>query len=161
MENSSYNSLTEKLIQNGIIPYDKNDEDNIFQKQYDTIPDAVSSPLFYQPDIKQEENKINPENKKRINEYDLELIKGKNPKKITVEYSKKNALDFLLFKFFPKIYRARLVKKAMKRLLELNIDADNLFNKTIPYGENEIRYKELVEYLKYVSELQLKLDDGC
>ena len=45
----------------------------------------------------------------------------------------------------------------MKRLKELNIDTQKLLEKTIPYGEGETRYQNLVKYINYANEIQIKL----
>ena len=65
--------------------------------------------------------------------------------------------ELFLYKFFPKVYRAKLIKKAIAKMLELNLDAKSLLDKTIPYGEGESRYEDLVKYLNYANELQTKL----
>ncbi len=160
MENSKYNSLTEQLIQNGILNSKVNDDENqnIFEKYYDVeLDENYSDSPFLQQDTSP---KAPLETKKRINEYDLELFGAKDTEFSKSRTKSRNVFDYLLFKFFPKLYRAKLIKKAMKKLFDLNIDTKNLFNKTIPYGENEIRYKELIKYLNCANELQHELKEN-
>jgi hypothetical protein len=164
MENSAYNSLTQKLIQNGILPSDNEQNDNFFEttKTDDQQSEEIAK-----------ENK----NKKRINRYDLDIIEKDNMTN-TINFktiallkilrrfidfkenkAKKSNLKFenLFFKFFPKLYKAKIVKDALNQLLELNIDAKTLLDKTIPYGENDIRYQDLIKYINCANEIQIKL----
>ena len=169
MDNPLYNSLTEKLIQNGILSsddssYDKqSDNENFFEKEYKN----------------EEENDIEEKpikTKKRLNHFELDLIEdnkntttssAKNPydsikrflnfKQIKLQNGKANFSEILFSKIFPRLYRAKLVKQAMSKFLELNIDTQALLEKTIPYGENETRYKDLIKYLNYANELQTRL----
>ena len=70
MENSKYNSLTEQLIQNGILNSKVNDDENqnIFEKYYDVeLDENYSDSPFLQQDTSP---KAPLETKKRINEYD-------------------------------------------------------------------------------------------
>ena len=161
MENGKYNSLTEQLIQNGILNSKVQDDknENIFEKYYDVElnENYSDSPFLQNNNI---EIEASPETKRRINEYDLDLLKGKDTRTFKFKNKKRSLSDFLLFKFFPKLYRAKLIKKAMKKMFDLNIDTKNLFNKTIPYGENEIRYNELIKYLSYANELQHELKEN-
>ena len=164
MENSRYNSLAQKLIQSGILPSDSKASENFFE-----IPQT--NPIIEAEKIK--ENK----NKKRINQLDLEIIEKDSIKntinfktvallkvlKKLVDFKEKNAkkrnfkLENLFFKFFPKLYKAKLVKDAMNELLELNIDAKTLLDKTIPYGENDVRYQDLIKYINCANEIQTNL----
>ena len=164
MENSNYNSLTQKLIQNGILPSDNTQNSNFFEMQ-------STNPIAEIKNTK--ENK----NKKRINRYDLDILEKEsisntiNFKTVALlkllkrfidfkqSRAKKNNLKFenLFFKFFPKLYKAKLTKDALNQLLELNIDAKNLFDKTIPYGENDIRYQDLIKYINCANEIQTNL----
>lgn len=161
MENSAYNSLTQKLIQNGIIPSNEAEGDNFFEAQ--------SNPI-----VKEE---IEPKNKKRINQYDLDIIE-KDSISNTINFrtiallkvlkrfvdfkqnkAKKNNLKIenLFYKFFPKLYKAKLVKEAMNQLFELNIDAKTLLDKSIPYGESDSRYEDLIKYINCANEIQTNL----
>ncbi|MBQ8476273.1 hypothetical protein IJ531_04340 [bacterium] len=166
MENSAYNSLTQKLIQNGIIPSNNAIEDNS-----NFFEAAATNPIV------EEENIEEHKNKKRINQYDLDLISEDNISNTinfkTVASLKvlKRFLDFkqnkakkrnlklenLFFKFFPRLYKAKLVKDAMNQLTELNIDAKTLLDKTIPYGESDTRYEDLIRYLNCANEIQTNL----
>ena len=170
MDNPLYNSLTEKLIQNGILPSDsstvskQSSNENFFEKEYK--PDNENNG---QEEIKK--------NKKRLNHFELDLIE--NSENVTIPNENKNpyesikrflnfeqiklekgnaAISEILFsRFFPKVYKAKLVKQAMTKFFELNIDTQTLLNKTIPYGENETRYEDLIKYLNYANELQTRL----
>ena len=161
MDNPLYNSLTEKLIQDGIL----SSTDFFYQED--------DSKNFFKFEKKEEENQT--KTKKRLNQYDLDLIGDSeiitNPenkpyesikrflnfKKIKLENGNATLYEIIFSKFFPKIYKAKLVKQAMSKFIELNIDTQTLLNKTIPYGENETRYKDLIKYLNYANELQTKL----
>ena len=164
MENSQYSSLAQKLIQNGILPSEETNTPNFFET-------AQTNPMV-EEEIS-EENK----NKKRINQYDLDIIEKEsisntiNFKNIAllkllkrfVNFKQNKAekndikLENLFFKFFPKLYKAKLVKDAMNELLELNIDAKTLLDKTIPYGENDSRYRDLIKYINCANEIQTSL----
>ena len=157
MENSSYSSLTDKLIQNGIISKPNKDMSNFFENT--KTPDSSDfndNPSFSSNNILIPDN-IYPDSRKRINEYDMNLL---HTGKHSVDLNKiksNNIYDSFLLRFFPKIYKAKLIKKAMKCMCNSDIDISSLFNKTIPYGENEIHYRELVKYLVLANELQSKL----
>lgn len=140
MGNSNYNSLTQKLILDGIIPSEDNNE-NFFEKNMQQK--TTDSPI-------EEMDKTQIPPKKRLNNYDLELINKADKELINNEIGIKK----FIYKLFPKLYKARLIKEAMENFLELNIDPKTLLDKTIPYGEAEIRYKDLVKYLKYATEIQ-------
>ena len=132
----NYNSLREQLIQNGFI-----DEENFFRENDSSNP--------FEEEIKTDLNS------KRLNIFELDNINKdldnfKNPK---------NFFDRIIYYFFPKIYKAQLVKRAMEKFLDLNIDPKILFDKTIPYGEADLRYKDLVKYLKYASKVQAYINN--
>ena len=57
-----------------------------------------------------------------------------------------------------KVYMAKLAKDAMQKLTELDIDAKLLSDRTIPYGENEKRYNDLIRYIVCANELQVKMN---
>ena len=169
MNNPLYNSLKEKLMQDGILPSadskieQDNNNENFFESEYKKTQEDKKEPLI--------------KSKKRLNQYDLDLIENvqnttapenkKNPcesikrflnfKQIKLDNGNAGFFEILFYKFFQKIYKAKLVKQAMTKFLELNIDAQNLLNKTIPYGENETRYEDLIKYLNYANELQTRL----
>ena len=63
-------------------------------------------------------------------------------------------IENFLFAFSPKLYKAKLARDAMVRLKELNIDTKKLLDKTIPYGEGEMRYQSLIKYLNFANEIQ-------
>ena len=165
MRKSSYNSLTEKLIQNGIIPNDnevlnENFFENLNQKKEDNTPQE------------QQTSEING-NKKRINQYDLDLIKNNKLSaketinfKITatlkllscilgfgVENSEK--IDNFFEKFFPRLYRAKKLRENISYLAKYC----NVKDKTIPYGEQEERYNNLVKYLSYANNIETKIKE--
>ena len=68
-----------------------------------------------------------------------------------------NAIENFLLTFFPRLYKAKLARDAMSKLKELNIDTKRLLEKTIPYGEGEMRYQNLIKYIKYANEIQTKI----
>ncbi len=157
MENSNYSSLTDKLIQNGIISNPNKDMSNFFENA--KTPDSSEfndNPSFSSNNILIPDG-IYPDSKKRINEYDMNLLRAGKHSVDLNKVKSNNIYDSFLSRFFPKIYKAKLIKKAMKCMRNSNIDTSSLFNKTIPYGESEIHYRELVKYLVLANELQSKL----
>lgn len=171
MKNSQYDSLTDKLIKSGIIKNEFSDEQENIENLYGIVPaeDMSNSPFICHP---VENEKVLH---KRINNYDFNLLENAakqspmdnsafklikrflNFKENKAQKSNFINIEKFLFTFFPKLYKAKLVKDAMVKLRELNIDAKVLLDKTIPYGESESRYQNLIEYLKYANELQVKL----
>lgn len=166
MENNNYKSLAQKLMQDGILS-SNNMPENIFQNS---------------KDIKQNENIQNPienpskneiKNKKRINQYDLEILQDIQAKDVinfktvaslnmlqSLIHPKKkgmNKLENLFFKLFPRLYKARLVKDALSELSKLDENAKSLLDKTIPYGEAQLRYEDLIKYLSLTNEIQINL----
>ena len=131
-----------KVIQNGII---SSDENNFFEAQ--------TNPIIQEDVLQENKNK----DKKRINRYDLDIVSKDNISNIinfkTVALLKvlKRFLDFkhsntkknglkienLFFKFFPKLYKAKLVKDAFAELLALNIGDAKKF--IVPIKKNIIR----------------------
>lgn len=170
MENKSYNSLEEKLIQSGIIKQG-NEPENIFEKRpkEEEISSFVEIPEDFQ--------KFDATNKKRLNEYDLNLLQEQiendsprsfetvkrflNVKENSLIKKNKFSPERLFLAFFPKIYKAKIAKEALKKLGELNIDTKTLLDKTIPYGEEEIRYKNLIKYLNFANEIQNSVKRKC
>lgn len=136
MGNSDYNSLTEIL--DGLMT---SQNENFFEQKQEVI----DSPF---------EEKTSDIPKKRLNNDDLELINKSTEEKI----KKVSGLKKIIYKFFPRLYKAQLIKEAMAKFLELNIDPKTLLDKRIPYGEAELRYKDLVKYLKYAAEIQTRLN---
>ena len=164
MEDLNYNSLAKNLIEQGILKEIK-EEENFFK----TAAKETSSP---KPKSKKP--------KKHINQYDLELLKNGFEDDIINDASfkiiqrfinfkqnlmqRKNSpyawlfnIESFLFAFFPKLYKIKLAKDAMAKLKELDIDTKKLLEKTVPYGEKEARYENLIKYINYANEIQAKL----
>ena len=170
MNNSNYNSLTEKLMQSGIIKSGESDinHKNFFEVAIDE--NAIESPIEEKIEIP----KALQKETKRLNQSDLEMV-SENINSFSSDNSLKLIKRFLDFKqnlaskgalgaienflltFFPRLYKAKLAKDAMAKLKELNIDTKKLLEKTIPYGEGEIRYQNLIKYIKYANEIQTKI----
>ena len=167
----NYNSLTEQLIQNGIIKNETSDKntDELFGIELDE--DMNNSPFVERPI---EIPKALQKKSKRINQTDMEMLSEDSDEnnvsnsfktikrflKIKESLASKGSLgniENFLFAFFPKLYKAKLVRDAMAKLKELNIDANKLLDKTIPYGESETRYQSLIKYLSYANEIQTKI----
>ena len=177
MENQQFNSLTESLIKSGII---KAADEEDFNSLYNLELDMSKSPFAKCVEVIDEPDELDNQYKKRINNYDMELLNdnlSKNPIKRNVDSFKllKRFLDFkqslasrgqlgfmekFLFTFFPRIYKAKLIKEAMAKFNELNIDTKTLLDKTIPYGESENRYQDLIKYLNCANEIQTKFKRG-
>lgn len=173
MDNPNYNSLTENLIQNGIIQgeiSDSNDSLNIFGIEPDE--DMNNSPFIEKPIESSQENIF----KKRLDCYDLEITQNSdndifsnnqdtfkiisrflNIKQNLASKGALGTIENFLFAFFPKLYKAKLAKDAMTKLAELNIDTQKLLDKRIPYGEAETRYQNLIKYLSFANEIQTKI----
>ena len=173
MKNSEFNSLKQSLINNGLLSYEtdsKNDESENF---FVITPDEN---MANSPFIKKDETKNYIKKRKRLNKSDFDLIlesqdSGRiesldlvktlkrfiNFKETLAQKGALGLFEYLLFKIFPKIYKAKLAKDAMQKLTELDIDAKILSDKTIPYGENEKRYNDLIKYICYANELQVKI----
>jgi len=152
MENNEYNSLTEKLIKSGILQ-----PENPIKEESINFFNAKNSDSEIEPEPLQEESvKKETTSRKRINNYDLELLEktegGSNP------FDSKNKFEELFFKFFPKLYEIKIAKNAIQKLNELGIDTNSLLEKSVPYGENELRYKNLVKFINYANEIQAKLN---
>ncbi len=172
MSDLNYNSLVEKLKQSGIIPSEESDKnnENIFEIIYEE--NNIDSP-FSNDEI--DIPKTLQKNHKRLNKSDMEMLtenqneqSNNNSYKIINRFlnfkqnlASKGALggiENFLFVFFPKLYKAKLVKDAMAKLKELNIDAQRLLEKTTPYGENEARYENLVKFINCANEIQTKIN---
>ncbi len=160
MENNKFKSLAQQLIQDGILSQNLSYDDEI-ANFYDIKADEniENSPFAQKPDLQSK----NPVHKKRINMYDANLTDDKQNKNTENKTTKLRFGDIninkVLFKLFPRFYKAKLAKEAMKKLNALNINADNLREKTIPYGENEIRYNELIKYISTANEIQQNLNE--
>lgn len=179
MDNQQYNSLTEKLIQNGILSSqeNKNDSSNNINNMFGIEPDEDMSHSPFNVNSIKNEIKKEEKPRKRINQYDLELLQNSqqdnsnrhniaifdiikrflNIKEAMLNNGSGNNLEIFLYKFFPKLYKAKLIKESMSKLLELNIDTKTLLDKTIPYGEGEARYGDLIKYLNFANEIQTRL----
>ncbi len=171
MSNQNYDSLAKKLMQNGILPNideSSDKEENFFKTE--SIENIIDSPF--------DEEKIDipkalQKTKKRLNQSDLEMVSNNesnlnnssfkiikrflNFKENLASKGALSAIENFLFAFFPKLYKAKLARDAMSKLKELNIDTSKLLDKTIPYGEGEIRYQNLIKYISYANELQTKI----
>ena len=171
MNNSNYNSLTQQLMQNGILPSNEQESDknidNFFEIAIDenaiksSIAENVKIPKALQKKSKrlnQSDFEMVSENINTFNDNSLRLIKRfLNFKENLASKGDLGIIENLLFAFFPKLYRAKLVRDAMVKLKELNIDTNKLLEKTIPYGEAETRYESLIKYLSYANELHTKI----
>ena len=146
MENNEYNSLTEKLIQSGILQSDneENNSANFFNAKNINAQNLKEENKSAQP----------PTSRKRINNYDLELL---NEADVKIDFENKSNLQKILYKFFPKLYEFKVAKDAIQKMAELGIDTNRLLDKTVPYGENELRYKNLVKFIQYANEIQTRL----
>ena len=179
MDNQQYNSLTEKLIQNGILSSQKeqNDSSDNINNLFGIEPDEDMSHSPFNNNIIKNEITKEEKPRKRINQYDLELLQNSqqdnpyrhniaifdiikrflNIKEVMLNKGSGNGFEIFLYKFFPKLYKAKLIKESMSKLLELNIDTKTLLDKTIPYGEGEARYGDLIKYLNFANEIQTRL----
>ena len=146
MENNEYNSLTQKLIQNGIL------QENTKEKE----PEAINffNAQNFNEEIVQETAPKKEKNKKRINNYDLNLLENAD---CPIKADNESNLRKLIYKFFPKLYEFKIAKDAVQKMTELGIDTNALLDKSVPYGEGEIRYKNLVKFIKYANEIQTRL----
>lgn len=185
-QNQKFNSLKDILIQGGIMP-EENIQKDYQQINFEEDFDEEKINSFFhneteiisqdfKEEIHQKENSNNE--KRRLNKYDLELINSEyikkyNKEKITnpililkrfIDFKNNLALNHkvgffeaLLFKIFPKIYKAFLIKEAMNKMVSLNIDTNNLKDKNIPYGEEENHYDDLIKYINYANKVQFKL----
>lgn len=94
---------------------------------------------------------------KRLNDLDLNILQDNALKKAGDEFSGNNILGKILYKYFPKIYKGFLIKKALNKLNALNQTAVELVSKKIPYGESEERYDELTGYISNANTIHAKL----
>ena len=171
MSNQNFDSLAKKLMQNGILPSDESmsdKEENFFK--IESRENIIDSPFEAE---KIEIPKALQKNQKRLNQSDFEMVSNADGEfnnnsfktiKRFIDFKQNlaskgalSAIENFLFTFFPKLYKAKLAKDAMSKLKELNIDANKLLDKTIPYGEGEIRYQNLIKYISYANEIQTKI----
>lgn len=168
MNNSNYNSLTEKLMQTGIIKSEESDTNN--ENFFEVACNENATDLPFKIEIP----KVLKRKTKRLNKSDLEMVSqnsmnttSASPIKLIERFlnikqnlASKGALGFIenfLFAFFPRLYKAKLTREAMKKLKELNIDISKLLDKNIPYGEGEMRYQNLIKYISCANEIQTKI----
>lgn len=168
MNNSNYNSLTEKLMQSGLIKSEESDKnkDNFFEVALEE-KNVTSNHNIEIPEALQKKTK-------RLNKSDFEMVSQNSNNSINLtpmrliqrfinikqSQASKGSLNFaenFLFAFFPRLYKAKLARNAMKKLKELNIDTSKLLDKNIPYGEGEIRYQNLIKYISYANEIQTQI----
>ena len=171
MSNQNFDSLAKKLMQNGILPNideSSDKEENFFKTE--SLENIIDSPF--------DEEKIDipkalQKTQKRLNQSDFEMVSNVNDefnnnsfkiikrfvnfKQNLASKGASSTIENFLFAFFPRLYKAKLAKDAMSKLKELNIDANKLLDKTIPYGEGEMRYQNLIKYICYANEIQTKI----
>ena len=176
MNNSNYNSLAQDLIKQGILKSeDATPKEEKIDNLFGIVPDEdMNNSPFVEKPVKKENIKISKK-RKHLNQYDLELLNGYSEEVLnntsfkTIKRfinfkqnlaSKKalSSIENFLFTFFPKLYKVKLAKDAMAKLAELNIDTKKLLDKTIPYGESEARYENLIKYINYANEIQVQLN---
>ena len=156
-------------MQSGLLKSEEseNQNNNFFKIGFDE--NATNSPIEENIEIPKALQKTS----KRLNQSDFEMVSKNNietsinPAKLIKRFltlkenqASKGALNFIenfLFAFFPRLYKAKLARDAMAKLKELNIDTNKLLEKTIPYGEGEMRYQNLIKYLSYANEIQTKI----
>lgn len=95
--------------------------------------------------------------KKRLNDFDFDILQDSAIKKAQDKFSGSSVFGKFLYKYFPKIYKGFLIKKALNKLNALNITAKELVSKNIPYGESDERYNALIEYLSSANAIHTKL----
>ena len=95
--------------------------------------------------------------KKRLNDFDFDILQDSAIKKAQDKFSGGNVFGKFLYKYFPKIYKGFLIKKALNKLNALNKSAKELVSKNIPYGESDERYDALIEYLSSANTIHAKL----
>lgn len=167
MNNSNYNSLAQQLMQSGLIKSEESEqnENNFFEVAFND--DVADSPIEVEiPKALQKETR-------RLNQSDLEMVSQKDEylnndslklikrfigfKQNLASKGAFGMLENLFLAFFPRLYKAKLVRDAMLKLKELNIDTKKLLDKAIPYGEGEMRYQSLIKYIKYANEIQTQI----
>lgn len=125
--------------------------------------DIKDSPFADNPVIEDKKESPLPENlekpaKRRLNDLDFNILQDSAIKKAGEEFSGNGVLGKFLYKYFPKIYKSFLMKKALNKLSNLNQTAKDLIStKTIPYGESDERYGALIEYLSSANTIHAKI----
>lgn len=94
---------------------------------------------------------------KRLNDLDLNILQDDAIKKAGDKFSGNNFFGKILYRYFPKIYKGFLIKKALNKLKGLNQTAADLVLKKIPYGESEERYDALSDYISNANTIHAKL----
>lgn len=95
--------------------------------------------------------------KKRLNDFDFDILQDSAIKKASDKFSGSNVFGKFLYKYFPKLYKGFILKKGLKKLNMLNQTARDLLAKKIPYGESDERYNALIEYLSSANTIHAKL----
>lgn len=95
--------------------------------------------------------------KKRLNDFDFDILQDSAVKKASDEFSGSNIFGKFLYRYFPKLYKGFLIKKALNKLNTLNQTAAELVSKKIPYGESDERYNALIGYLSSANTIHAKL----
>ena len=167
MNNSNYNSLTQQLMQSGLIISEESEQNknNFFEVALEENATDLPIEIEIPKALKKET--------KRLNQSDMEMVSANidefqnnslrlitrflNIKQNLASKGSLSIIENFLFAFFPRLYKAKLVRDAMLKLKELNIDTTKLLDKTIPYGEGEIRYQNLIKYISYANEIQTKI----
>lgn len=168
---NNFNTTTSPFIDADFgLNSDVNFEENIFTKKTE-IQNVVQ---------KEEPTTPPPQNpiRKRINDFDAVILgqypkieapekinfRGKfegilNPKLAlqTIRNLKFEDLEDFFYTIFPTIYKSKVVKASLKRLVALNKIATDLITKKIPYGENQTHYSDLISSLTMASNIQSDL----
>ncbi len=105
----------------------------------------------------QKEPEVSKDFKRRLNDFDFDILQDSAIKKASDEFSGGNVFGKFLYKYFPKIYKSFLIKKALNKLNSLNKTTLELMSKKIPYGESDERYNALIEYLSSANTIHAKL----
>ena len=167
MNNSNYNSLTEKLMQSGLIKSEESDkqEGNFFEVACNENATDFKLGVEIPKALQKEARRLNHSDLEMVSET-LDEFNSDSFKLVTrflnikQNLASRGALGFVenfLFAFFPRLYKAKLARDAMSKLNELNIDTSKLLDKTIPYGEGEMRYQNLIKYISCANEIQTKI----
>lgn len=166
---NNFNTTTSPFIDADFgLNSDVNFEDNIFTRKGE-IPKEIP---------KEEPKPAENPTRKRINDFDAVILgqypkiepskkinfRGKfggilNPKLTlqTIKNLKFEDLEDFFYTIFPTIYKSKVVKASLKRLIALNKIASDLITKKIPYGENQTHYSDLISSLTMASTIQSDL----
>jgi len=125
--------------------------------------DIENSPFVDNPIEKTAEKSFDDTNfngkpaSKRLNDLDLNILQDNALKKAEDEFSGNNVIGKILCRYFPKIYKGFLIKKALNKLKALNQTAAELVSKRIPYGESDKRYDALSDSISNANTIHAKL----